>query len=97
VMVLVVDDEPLARHRLTRMLAKIESVEAVAEAENGRRALEQILEFQPDVVLLDIRMPGIDGIQVARSAARELSIIFTTAYDEHAVEAFETGAIDYLL
>lgn len=95
--VLVVDDEPLARSRLIRMLDKISSVESVAEAENGRRALEQIKLFNPNVVLLDIRMPGISGIEVARATPPELSIIFTTAYDQYALEAFEVAAIDYLL
>ena len=95
--VLVVDDEPLARSRLVRMLDKISVVESIAEAENGRRALEQIKLFNPNVVLLDIRMPGISGLEVARATPPELAIIFTTAYDEHAVEAFEVAAIDYLL
>jgi two-component system response regulator AlgR len=62
--VLVVDDEPLARSRLIRMLQKIPTVESIAEAENGRKALEQIRLFKPDVTLLDIRMPGISGIEV---------------------------------
>jgi DNA-binding LytR/AlgR family response regulator len=95
--VLVVDDEPLARIRLLRMLEKITVVESIAEAENGRKALEQIHLFNPNVVLLDIHMPGISGLDVARSAPRDLAIIFTTAHDEHAIEAFEVAAIDYLL
>ncbi len=95
--VLAVDDEPLARSRLIRMLQKIPAVESVAEAENGRRALEQIELFKPSVLLLDIRMPGISGIEVARATPPELAIIFTTAHDEHALEAFEVAAIDYLL
>lgn len=95
--VLVVDDEPLARSRLLRMLEKISAVEAVSEAENGRRALDQIKLFNPSVVLLDIRMPGINGLDVARATSPDLAIIFTTAFDEHAVEAFEVAAIDYLL
>jgi DNA-binding LytR/AlgR family response regulator len=95
--VLVVDDEHLARSRLIRMLNKLSAVESVSEAENGRTALEQIRLFNPNVVLLDIRMPGISGFDVARASPPELAIIFTTAYDEHAVEAFEVAAIDYLL
>jgi two-component system LytT family response regulator len=95
--VLVVDDEPLARVRLLRMLEKIQTIESVAEAENGRRALEQTKLFNPNVILLDIRMPGISGLDVARSTSPEVAIIFTTAYDEHAIEAFEIAAIDYLL
>jgi len=95
--VLVVDDEPLARSRLIRMLQKVPTVESVAEAENGRIALEQINLFNPNVVLLDIHMSGISGIEVARATQPELAIIFTTAHDEHALEAFEVAAIDYLL
>ena len=95
--VLVVDDEPLARIRLLRMLEKIAAVESVAEAENGRSAREQIEIFHPNVVLLDIRMPGISGLDVARAILPEHAIIFTTAHDEYAVEAFEVAAIDYLL
>jgi DNA-binding LytR/AlgR family response regulator len=97
VKVLVVDDEPLARSRLIRMLQKVSLVGSIAEAENGRRALEQTRLLHPDVVLLDIRMPGISGIEVAQAAPPEIAIIFTTAHDEHAVEAFEVAAIDYLL
>lgn len=95
--VLVVDDERLARSRLLRMLQQVPGVESVAEAENGRKALDQIERFDPSVVLLDIRMPDINGLDVARVVSRDRAVIFTTAYDEHAVEAFEVAAIDYLL
>ncbi len=95
--ILVVDDEPLARSRLLRMLEKVPAVESVAEAENGRRAFEQIRIFDPNVVLLDIHMPGVGGLEVARATPKEIAIIFTTAHDEHALEAFEVAAIDYLL
>lgn len=98
--VLVVDDELLARQRAIRMVEKIDGYEVVGEAENGTRALEAIQELDPDIVLLDIRMPGEDGLQAAKRIA-ELAdppaVIFCTAYDEYALEAFETLAIGYLL
>jgi two-component system LytT family response regulator len=93
--VLVVDDEPLARARLLRMLAGIEGVEPVGEAASGREALEQIAALAPDCVLLDVRMPGLSGLEVARTTG--VPVVFTTAHDEHAVEAFEVAAVDYLL
>jgi two-component system, LytTR family, response regulator len=94
--VLVVDDEPVARRRLIRLLGQIEDVVVAGEAEDGNQALERIAALAPDLVLLDIRMPGLDGLTVARR--RDLPpIIFTTAYARHAVEAFEVAAVDYLL
>src|SRR5262245_23654762 len=97
---LIVDDEPPARDRLRRLLAEIEDCEVVAEAGNGEEALARVGEMRPDVVLLDVRMPGLSGIQVARhidSLDDPPSVIFTTAYDQYAVEAFETEAVGYLL
>jgi two-component system response regulator AlgR len=98
--VLIVDDEPLARARLRRLLDGIADVQVVGEADNGERALAAAMHWQPQVVLMDIRMPGMDGL----SAARELSqqpappaVVFCTAYDDYAVEAFDTNAIGYLL
>jgi two-component system LytT family response regulator len=91
----VVDDEPLARTRLLRMLAAIEGVEPAGEAASGREALEKIAELSPDCVLLDVRMPGLDGLAVAR--ATDVPVVFTTAHDDYAVEAFELAAVDYLL
>jgi DNA-binding LytR/AlgR family response regulator len=95
--VLVVDDEPIARRRLSRMLREIPDVEVAGEAGNGAEALERISALRPDVVLLDIHMPGLDGLTLARSSAALPPIVFTTAYDAHAVEAWETCAVDYLL
>jgi DNA-binding LytR/AlgR family response regulator len=97
VRVLVVDDEPLARRRLARMLAKLPEAELAGEAADGIEALEWIERDRPDVVLLDIRMPGLDGLSLAASRADLPPIIFTTAHDEHAVQAFEVSAVDYLL
>jgi two-component system response regulator AlgR len=97
---LIVDDEPPARERLRRLLAEIEDCEVVAEAANGEEALSRCGELHPDVVLLDVRMPGLSGIQVARhidTLEDPPAVIFTTAYDQYAVEAFETEAVGYLL
>jgi two-component system LytT family response regulator len=93
--VLVVDDEPLARERLLRMLAGIEGVEPVGEAGSGREALAKIAELAPDCLLLDIRMPGLDGLEVAK--ASDVPVVFTTAHEAYAVDAFELAAVDYLL
>jgi DNA-binding LytR/AlgR family response regulator len=93
---LVVDDEPIARRRLIRMLGRIGGVTVAGEAEDGEEALQKIEELAPDVVLLDIRMPGMSGLALARTS-RLPPLIFTTAHQEHAVEAFEAAAVDYLL
>ncbi len=95
--VLVVDDEPPARRRLRRMLERIPDVSVCGEAADGVEALEQIAALRPDVVLLDVRMPGLDGIEVAARGEGLPPIVFTTAYDEYAVRAFELAALDYLL
>ena len=92
----IVDDEPVARRRLRRMLAAHDDLDVVGEAGSGMEALDQIEAYQPDVVFLDIRMPEIDGIQLAKQLD-EVHVVFTTAYDEYAVEAFETSAVAYLL
>lgn len=98
--VIIVDDEPLARDRIKRLLADLPGYEVVGEAGDGETALDLIDEEEPDLVLLDIRMGGIDGIQVARSL-HDLdvppAVIFTTAYSEHALSAFDANAQAYLL
>ena len=97
---IIVDDEPPARERLRRLLAEIEDCEVIAEAGNGEEALSRCGELRPDVVLLDVRMPGLSGIQIARhidTLEDPPAVIFTTAYDQYAVEAFETEAVGYLL
>src|SRR5690242_19209989 len=98
--VLVVDDESPARERLRSMLQEAEGFAVAGEAENGQRALELCDSPQPDIVLLDVRMPGIDGLEVARQLAllpEPPAVIFTTAFDEYALQAFESEAIAYLL
>jgi two-component system response regulator AlgR len=98
--VLVVDDEPPARDRLRRLLEEIPGCAVAGEAESGLQALEAVARLAPDVVLLDIRMPGMDGLEAARHLGRleePPAIVFTTAYDRYAVEAFEANAIGYLL
>lgn len=98
--ILIVDDEPLARQRLRDLLAQIDGTDVVAEAEHGRDACEQAAALRPDVVLLDIAMPVMDGLEAARHLAEmnhPPAVIFCTAFDEHALAAFEAGAVDYLL
>lgn len=98
--VLIVDDEPPARERLRSLLAEISETEIVGEAGTGTEALGQAAALSPDVVLLDVRMPGMDGIEAARHLStleEPPAVIFTTAYDQYAVNAFETRAVGYLL
>lgn len=98
--VIVVDDEPLARDRLARMVGKMEDCEVVAQAENVEQALAAVAEFDPDVVLLDVRMPEEDGISAAKKITTmedPPAVIFCTAYDEYALDAFSTDAVGYLL
>jgi two-component system LytT family response regulator len=96
---LVVDDEPVARQRLVRLLGGMPGVQVVGVCGSGREALQAIETDAPELVFLDISMPGIDGIEVARrfSAATGPLVIFVTAFDEHALEAFRVHAIDYVL
>jgi two-component system LytT family response regulator len=94
---LIVDDEPLARRTLREILADVPWLECVGEADTGTRAVEMIDALTPDLVLLDIEMPELTGIQVLDRIAHEPAVIFTTAYDRYAVSAFELEALDYLL
>jgi two-component system LytT family response regulator len=97
--VLIVDDEAPARARLRRLLERMEGVEVCGEASSGTQAAERIVELSPDLVLLDIQMPGLDGFGVVeRVGVNSMPpVIFVTAYDEHALRAFEVHALDYLL
>ena len=95
---LIVDDEELARRRLGRLLEAFPEVEVVGEAADGEEALAKIAELAPELVFLDVQMPGCSGIEVALSLpSPPPKIIFCTAYDEYALEAFEVDAADYLL
>ena len=94
---LIVEDEPLARRTLREILADVPWLELVGEAENGARAVEMIDSLTPDLVLLDIEMPELSGIQVLDRISHEPAVIFTTAFDRYAVSAFELEALDYLL
>ena len=98
--ILIVDDEKPARDRLSRMVGELDAHELVGEAVNGLEALGMAQSLEPDIVLLDIRMPGMDGIEAARHIAKldePPAVIFVTAFSDHALEAFETHAVDYLL
>src|SRR5947209_16998919 len=97
---LLVDDEQLARDELGYLLGRIGGVDVIGQAGNGVEALTTIERLQPDLVFLDVQMPGLTGFEVARrmlEAEAQTHIIFVTAYDQHAIEAFEVNAVDYLL
>ena len=94
---LVVDDEDLARHLILEYLKGHADVEVVGECENGLDAVKQIGALDPDLVFLDIQMPRLTGLEVLELTGRRSGVIFTTAYDEHAIKAFELHAVDYLL
>jgi two-component system LytT family response regulator len=96
---IIVDDEPLARRLLRAMLAEIPEVEIVAECGNGREAIEQTRELLPDLLILDIQMPGMTGFDVVKALQVELvpNVIFCTAYQRYALDAFDLHAVDYLL
>src|SRR5437763_17139752 len=96
----LVDDEQLARDELGYLLGQVGGVEVIGQAGNGLEALTTIERMQPDVVFLDVQMPGLTGFEVARRLIANRAgsqIVFVTAYDQHAIEAFEVNAVDYLL
>lgn len=97
--VLVVDDEPLARMRLAALVGQCEGAEVVGQVGDGEAALAAVAELSPDLLLLDINMPGLDGTALARRLGGRTQplVVFCTAYENHAITAFELGAIDYLL
>ena len=96
--VLIVDDEVLARQRIEDLLAKEENVVTVGTASDGMKAIEAIRELHPDLVFLDVQMPGMNGIDVVNALGAEMpATVFVTAHDQHAVKAFELEAVDYLV
>jgi DNA-binding LytR/AlgR family response regulator len=95
---LIADDEPLLRSTLTRLLGEAwPELEVVAEARNGREAIEMFEARQPQVCFLDVHMPGLSGVDAARAIGRRAHVVFVTAYDQYAVQAFEHGALDYVV
>ncbi|HYE57120.1 MAG TPA: LytTR family DNA-binding domain-containing protein [Rhodothermales bacterium] len=95
---LIADDEPLLREALTRQLREVwPELEVVAEARNGREAIELFEARRPDVCFLDVHMPGLSGVDAARHIGRRAHLVFVTAYDTYAVEAFAQGVLDYLV
>lgn len=94
---LIVDDELLARQRLKRLLSDFECINIVGEASNGAEGLQQIEQLNPDLIFLDIEMPVLNGFEMLSRLERTPKVIFTTAYDQYAVKAFEEQAVDYLL
>src|SRR5829696_6203815 len=96
---LIVDDEPLARAHLRSLLRDRGDVDVIGECGDGRSAIDQIRKLTPELVLLDIQMPELDGLEVIREVgpAKMPAVVFVTAYDEHALAAFEVHAFDYIL
>ena len=95
---LIADDEPLLRDALERLLAQAwPELEIVAQARNGREAIDKFDSHYPDICFLDVHMPGITGVEVARHIGRRAHLVFVTAYDQYAVQAFSQGVLDYLV
>lgn len=95
---LIADDEPLLREQLASKLAQLwPELQIVAQARNGREAVERFDELQPQIAFLDVHMPGMNGVEAARCIGRRAEVVFVTAFDQYAVEAFRQGAIDYLV
>ncbi len=95
---LIADDEPLLRKSLTRLLALAwPELDIVVQARNGREAVEKFEAELPDICFLDVHMPGMSGVEAARHIGRRAQLVFVTAYDRYAVQAFEQGALDYLV
>src|SRR5687768_14745242 len=97
VRIAIVDDERPARDALREYLAGEPDVEIVAECANGFEAVKAVTDLRPDLLLLDVQMPKLDGFEVLELVGRETAVIFATAYDEYALKAFEVHAVDYLL
>src|SRR5210317_503478 len=96
---IVVDDEPLARQLMLSYLAELSEIEVLAECANGREAVEAVLASEPDLMFLDIRMPGLNGFEVIKKIQPEIlpMVIFCTAYERYALDAFDIHAVDYIV
>ncbi len=94
---IIIDDEQLARQRLKRLLKAYDEIEIIAEAENGEQGLALINEQRPELIFLDIEMPVLNGFEMLSKLTHQPKVVFTTAYDQYAIKAFEEGSIDYLL
>ena len=96
---LIVDDEPLAIKLLSAKLSKIAEIEIVGECKNGREAIAATLDLAPDLIFLDIQMPGLNGFDVVKGIQSDILplIVFTTAYEQYALDAFDVQAVDYIL
>src|SRR6202034_1847334 len=94
---IIIDDERLARSELKKLLQEFPEIEVIAEATNAIEGIEKIDSLDPDLIFLDIQMPGKTGFDMLADLERAPNVIFTTAYDEHALKAFEVNALDYLL
>lgn len=94
---IIIDDERLARQELKNLLAQYKEVEVIAECADAAQALEKIAELKPDVIFCDIQMPGKSGLELVEEISAAVDVVFVTAYDEHAIKAFELNAFDYLL
>ncbi len=95
--VILIDDEPLARNILKKYCSNLSDIEVIGECENGFEAVKMIEELQPDLIFLDVQMPKLNGFEVLELLANPPKVIFTTAFDEYAVKAFDANALDYLL
>ncbi len=94
---IIIDDEQLARQRLKRLLKAYDEIEVIAEAEDGELGLESINKHKPNLIFLDIEMPILNGFEMLAKLTHQPKVVFTTAYDQYAIKAFEEGSIDYLL
>ena len=94
---IVIDDEQLARQRIKRLLKAYDEIEVIAEAEDGELGLESINKHKPDLIFLDIEMPILNGFEMLAKLTHQPKVVFTTAYDQYAIKAFDEGSIDYLL
>jgi two-component system LytT family response regulator len=95
--VIIIDDERLAREELKSLLSKHATISVVDEAKNGKEGIQKINEHQPDLIFLDIQMPGMDGFEMLQHVENIPKVVFVTAYDEFAIKAFEVNAFDYIL